>query len=253
MTGSTDWTDKIRKLLLKAEAEGTTLEERETLQEKVADLMAKYKITAAHLAVTDPERAKEDPIVYVVGTPIGVGAKTYSKEWVRLGIEVAHAFKLVGLLQPTRQPGLVDLGVAGHKSDVERALFLWDSLQRQAGFALAAHIASIDVWGQFTGMEKYKERRSFIVGFADGVGHRLHQVYRRAVETSETPGTDLVLRDRSTQVTDWVGRNMSVGKSRGRRSYGWGGMDAGAEAARTADIGQANLSDHAPAKPALGG
>lgn len=253
MTESTDWVEKVRKLLAMAEDPAASEAEREAFRDKAYDLMAKYNIEAAHLAATDPSRAKEDPVIYVVGSPIGVGAKTYSREWVKLGIEIAKAFGLVGLFQGSRHGSAIDLGVAGHKSDVERAMLLWDSLQRQAGLALAAHTASIDVWSQFTGMEKYKERRSFIVGYAEHIGSRLRAIYRKAAEESKTPGTDLVLRDRSKVVATWVEHNLRVGKARGGRSYGYGGRNAGASAAATALLGQTDLSGSATSKPALGG
>jgi len=238
----TDWIEKIRKILAKAEAQGVTDEERDAYQAKAAELMTKYGIKAAHLAAADPTRAQDDPIVYVFAVPSGVGAKTYSKEWSLMGIHVATAFGAVGLYQ-TVAGGLYTCGVAGHKSDVQRIIMLWESLQRQAGFALAAYVRNIDTWPEFTGMEKYKARRSFIRGFADEVGDRLKRIHRDAVKEAESthPGTDLVLRNRHEDVESWVRNTMKLGKARGSRSYDNGGYGAGAAAGARADVGQTTV------------
>ncbi len=232
-----NWRDKIVKLIAKAENPAVTHDEREALLAAISRLMVKHGIDAATLAAADPSRSADDPIEYVVTPVTGVGPRKYGKEWVRMGINVAEALGAKAFYQGDQ------LGVAAHRSDIERIIMLWRSLQVQATSELARFVAGYPTWNDYSASDKYQIRRSFIVGYGREVASRLRALRRETIVEAQTagdPGTDLAVRDRDAQVDAWVAASMKVGKARSRR-YDASGAIAGHVAGRRADIGQTTL------------
>lgn len=231
MTTSVDTEDQgrallIKKLLHKAEAKGTTPEERDAFNAKATELMLRWGIEEAMIA--DADRVK---IESIIRKQVKTNApKSYQHEVVSIGIQVAKAFNCRGILGPMGR-GETQLIIVGFESDVESVVTLFQSLMIQcSGEMDRAYRTWITGPWVFSGTEKYNWKRSFIRGYADGVDGKLRVVKQRVI--SEVPGTELVLVDRSAQVNDWLASNMSLSTSRGR-SYGtgWGeGNRAGARA-----------------------
>jgi hypothetical protein len=220
-----DRTEKIRKLLAKAEAQGATEEERMLYQAKASELMIKWGIEEAMLV---GEARPDEKIVYV--QHVSSLLKTYWSEGISIGCRVANAMGSQGLIWSAGTSK--KLGVVGYEGDIERILILWRSLELQATHALAAAIKKEAAWSWMSGTMKYNFRRSFLVGFGQAVGERLEALYKKTVEESGA-GTDVVLFDRTTQVANWTEQNLHVTPSRRKRYYagGWGqGADAGAKA-----------------------
>jgi len=237
-----NWRDKIVKLIAKAESPVVTHEEREALLAAISRLMVKHGIDAATLAAADPSRLASDPIEYVITEVTGVGPKRYGKEWVGMGIDVAEALgaKAFFNVYHDRQR----LGVAAHRSDIERIVVLWKSLQVQATSELARFVAGYPTWNGYSERDKYQIRRSFIVGYGREIAGRLRALRRETIaeaQVSGDPGTELAVRDRHAQVDDWVTATMKIGKARSRR-YDASGAIAGHVAGRRADIGQTTLA-----------
>jgi hypothetical protein len=212
--------ERVRKLLTRAEHPATPPAEAEACSAKEAALMSRHLIDRA---MVDAGRCDRDkPVVrrVVVEPPYTVGK-------VVLLDEVAKAFGIPvaigrGHYSSTRRCTLV--GFAGDLAMVE---LLFTSLLLQASTAMRAASARPDV-------KAY--RRAFLFGYASSIGARLTAVRRETVReaTSTTPGTDLVLVDRQTQVDAAFQHEFpTLGTFRATASSGSGfvaGRDAGGRA-----------------------
>jgi hypothetical protein len=228
----------IKKLLNKAESRGVTDAERDAFNAKATELMLKWGIEEATLA--DADRAKIENIVQrVFQTDV---PKSYSYEATCIGVEVAKAFNCRGILQHTSS-GRVDLLVVGFESDVERVKEMFTSLALQATLALIVWYAKQD-WrrydnGRNIGTNKFNGKRTFLVGFADGVRAKFDAMKTQVIKES-TPGTDLVLVNRVARVDDYIKNEMNVGRSK-RRHYLTDARFDGATAGLRADVGGSKL------------
>jgi len=159
--------DRIRKLLAKAEARGVTPAEAEALTGKAAELMARYGIDRALLAVTRPETDQPADRIITIGNP-----------WAAV-----HAHLLCGIAAAMRcrciLPGAASgarVHVFGYASDIERAEVLYTSLLLQMHHGLAAvqmpeAVRSVRAW-----------RRSWLLGFATAVTARIRAAERLAAD-----------------------------------------------------------------------
>lgn len=236
---NTDRIAKIQKILALANDPGVTEGEREAAQQKAAALMIAWGIEDAMLHQHD--RVGTEPIVTVIVTP---GCpKIYSREFSAIGVYVARSFNCMGIFDQyaTETRGFWSVDLVGFQSDVERLQVLVQSLATQAMTALAQAIKAERRWEWMSASEKYNFRRSFVVGFADTVSDRIDAVYRKTVEQSSTPGTDLVLVDRRKKVADWVDENMRLSMSGRGHRYTAHGADEGSAAGARADIGQSRF------------
>jgi hypothetical protein len=158
------------------------------------------------------------------------------------------------------------LTVVGFERDVERVKMLDASLQIQAVRAMNEWWKTIDTSIYRTQRDKFKVRREFILGFANGLATKLEhariegeqvaarneaeRTQRSEFEASESVA--LVLRAKRDRVMDWMGGNMRVGKGRAVRYNGGGSRAqyAGREAGQRATLG--NPSEvHRGATPEL--
>lgn len=223
----------IKNLLNKAEAAGTTEQERDTYNAKAAELMIKWGIEEA--MVTDADRLVAEKIVQI--TFQTDAPKSYSYETTLIGIQVAKALGAKGFLQK-RSDGRVNLTVVGFEKEVKLVEELFISLTRQGKLAMAQRYCEIEWMPWHNGTDKFNWKRSFLSGYALAVGLKLQAVRKQTVTEAEavTPGTELVLIDRTAKVDSWIDRNMKLGKDRGRR-VDYNGAAEGMLAGRSADIG----------------
>jgi len=228
----------IKKLLNKAESRGVTDAERDAFNAKATELMLKWGIEEAALA--DADRAQVENIIqkiFQTNAP-----KSYSYETTCIGIEVAKAFNCRGLLQRTSS-GRTDLLVVGFESDVERVKEMFTSLAIQAQLTLATWYAQQN-WcyvdnGRNVGTNKFNGKRTFIVGFADGIREKFAAMKTRVIKES-APGTDLVLVSRVEKIDAYIQSEMSVRKS-SRTHSDFHARTAGASAGLRADVGGSKL------------
>ena len=225
--------DKIAKLL--AKAEGTdNAHEAEAFMAKAEELMLQHGVERAHLEARKPGTKREEIVTERIFIKNGHG---YADAMVRIAFAVSPAFS-VKSFQSNGNDGSRWAWFVGHRSDVDQAVTLFNSLLGQSRSQAVA-------WWRREGKpnqpwasdnDAYLARREFIYAFASGVRERLTETRNRVVAEAEA-GTELVLVDRAKRVDEWVNSNMTFGKARsaGRSTYGTAAAArAGAEAGREA-------------------
>lgn len=260
---------RIAKLLRKAES--TTPEEAEALVAKAQELMTAYAVDEAMIANAHgesmPEEIVEETIEYT-----GI----FQAALMQIGYNIVRSNNCRGLSQtfpafkPSGRPKTSVLYVIGFKRDVDRVRMLDSSVQVQAASAL-------NVWWKrqnkswMSGMEKFKARREFLLGFASGLASRLEEARKQGeaeaikneadrmgggfgsgVQAEAAQTVTLVLRTRKEQVNDWVDSKYGDTIRTTRRRYSSGGAgarSAGHAAGRSANTGTTGIGG---AKGALG-
>jgi uncharacterized protein DUF2786 len=224
--------DRVRKLLAKAEDEGCTTDEAESLTAKAAELMAKYGIDRALLGAARPETDRPADKKFRFPAP-----------WADVK---AHLLGAVGTalrcqcVQTRSAQGAV-LHVFGYASDLERAEMLYTSLLVQMARALAREFVP------GSGNSAKAWRRSWMLGYCSAVVARIRAAEEAAVTTAgREAGTaggqsaELVLADRSLTVRATVTAAYPR-LTRKRVTYSGGGYGSGHAAGQKADIGGSKL------------
>lgn len=116
-------------------------------------------------------------------------------------------------------------------------------------------VVALDAWwksdervrASATAMEKFKARRTFIKAFGVGAAERIHTARRHVVQEAEkeTPGAELVLRDRATAVEEFLAKkvpDLKTVKSR-EKSGGYGASSAGYTAGKNANTGDKQVGN----------
>jgi hypothetical protein len=214
--------DKIRAMLALAESE-RELGHEDTAEAHTATAarwMAKHGIDKALADAKAGTKAKPGNRKFLVKSP-------YADCGRYLLSTIAKAFGCQVVLLPTRNADEV-VHVFGYDTDIEQIDLLYTSLLLQMSAALRLH--PIAPW--YTGRALYAERRSFLLGFPDGVRPLLEAAYGQATaeaDDSGTVGTALVLADRSLAVID--AKTAAYPKLRTVRTTYRGGSGAAGRAA----------------------
>src|SRR5437773_8990154 len=180
---------RVRKLLVKAEADGVTQAEAQALTAKAAELMAKYGIDRALLAAERPETDRPADRVIDVGNP-------WARVQAHLLCGLASALRCQCVILPRPGPGS-RIHMFGFASDLERTDVLYTSLLVQMWQGLAA--AQVPAWSR----SPRAWRRSWLLGFATAVVARVRAAEQEATSRATTPKagpgsrTALVLADRA--------------------------------------------------------
>jgi len=217
--------ERVRKLLARAEHPSTPPAEAEACSEKAAALMSRYVIDQAMLDAARPGAAA--PIVsrIVVDAPYTI-AKAVLLD------RVAKSFRVCVAIGGDHGAGR-RCTMVGFEADVAMTELLFTSLLLQASSAMVAASA---------GHPRVKAfRRSFLMGYADMIGHRLSEV-RRATEheaADETPGTSLVLVDRAAKVEQAFADEFPHLRSLRTTVSSASGLGAGQAAGARADLSAA--------------
>lgn len=225
--------EKVKKLLNKAEDPACTTFEAEALNDKAAELIARYGIEAAMLTKDDPAKTEK-----MVSLRMKFDSP-YSNQKLNLAYAIAKAFRCQAIVLRELDKSAI-LRVIGYQSDVRRTEFLFNHLaiQAQIGMVLAdsdkpAH-EHAKAW-----------RTSWYGGFIISVRERLEAMERKVVNEATTgdPGTALMVADRSAQVKnmfDQLYPKTRKLKSAGSRGTGWG---SGADSGNRADIGHGRIGN----------
>lgn len=254
MTQNTEhrYAAKIAGLLAKAES--TTPEEAELLIAKAQELMVKYAIEE-ELVLQAQGRKRTAEITQDEIAHTGIYRQ--AKFDITSEIAKANGCRVMIDNRNWRKPAEVACILVGFEDDIERIRMLDASIQIQAAAALAKWWKdNAQPW--WSGMDKYKQRREFLFGFARGLRENLALAQQRAQaevveeqaaaqqvdESVVAEGVALVVRDRKQAVADWYdkeygGRTRSV-----TRNYSRGGGDAnhaGRAEGRRADVGRDRL------------
>jgi Protein of unknown function (DUF2786) len=238
--------DRVRKLLVKAEADGVTQAEAQALTAKATELMAKYGIDRALLAAVRPETDRPADRLIDVGNP-----------WARVqahllcGLAAALRCQCVILprsagpapalrAHPRSGPGS-RIHVFGFASDIERTDVLYTSLLLQMWQGLSA--ASPPDWAQ----SPRAWRRSWLLGFATAVVARVRAAEQAAASrAADAPAGNgataaLVLADR-TEIIERALRQAYPVTRTSRVSYSGTGYRNGYAEGQRADIGISRLA-----------
>lgn len=215
---------RVQGLLAKASDDAATPAESETYMAKATELMAKYGIQQAMLDAAKPAGQRET---------------VTHKRIVIEGPYATQKQNLLGwLAKPLRCQAVWHTGrgretaitLFGYPSDLAQVETLYASLLLQAiRDVLNEHVPYYE--------NKAAYRRSFLEGFAAEVSDRVKAIYQR-VETTDEPGTALVLVDRSKAVTSAVDEMFPKLRSGRRSRLSGGGHGDGRRSAQRADIGQ---------------
>jgi uncharacterized protein DUF2786 len=219
--------ERVRKLLAKAEDPACTPEEAAALNDKAAELIAKYGVDRALLAAESPEL---DP----VGDQVVTVVAPYALDKSALLATVARAMRCRTVRRKEFGPAghFYDMHLFGFASDLERTELLYTSLLVQAAYGLAA--AVVPGWESAAAF-----RRSWLVGFTHAVGVRLQEAERRAATstTSAGPSVALVLADRGRLVDRRVTQAYPRLRSAPPRRLAGSGHAGGYAAGQRADLG----------------
>lgn len=223
---------RVRKLLVKAEAEGVTAQEAEALTAKAAELMAKYGIDRALLGSLRPETDGPGDQKIDIDNP-------WARVQAHLLCGIAAAYRCQAVLLPRPGPGS-RIHLFGFRSDLERTDVIYTSLLLQMWHGLGE--AEVPPWSR----SPRAWRRSWLLGFTSAVVSRVRAAEAAAVrhETGRPMGEGqkltLVLADRRSVIT----RNITSAYPETRKTqmtYSGSGYSAGHAEGQNADIGQGNL------------
>jgi len=159
---------RVRKLLVKAEADGVTQAEAQALTAKAAELMAKYGIDRALLAAVRPETDRPDDRIIDVANP-------WARVQAHLLCGLAAALRCQCVILPHTGPGS-RIHVFGFASDIERTDVLYTSLLLQMWQGLSA--TEPPAWSR----SPRAWRRSWLLGFATAVVARVRAAEQRAAQ-----------------------------------------------------------------------
>jgi hypothetical protein len=228
--------DRIRKLLAQAESPACTEAEAATFNAKAAELMARYGVDEALLAQTAPGRD-------VVGDRIIDLHAPYAREKGTLGARVAAGLRCRSALRTV--PTVVDgsarnkrsLHLFGHEGDLRLVEMLYTSLLVQGTRDVVR--APVPPW---EGAAAY--RRTWWLGFADAIGHRLADAERAAARAAEPEfaerGTSaaVVLADRATLAEHALQEAYPRLRAAAPRWLSGSGHDQGYASGQRADLGR---------------
>src|SRR6516165_9489100 len=229
---------RVRKLLVKAEADGVTHAEAQALTAKAAELMAKYGIDRALLAARRPETDRPADRVIDIGNPWG-------RVQAHLLCGLASALRCQCVILPRTSPG-TRIHMFGYSSDIERTDVLYTSLLIQMWQGLAAtpvpaQVQSARAW-----------RRSWLLGFATAVVARVRAAEEGATSRATAPEarsgarTALVLADRDLVIRRNIEQAYPVTR-KSQVTYSGSGYGAGYAQGQRADIGATRLRGSARA------
>lgn len=228
---NTAMTERIRKLLAKAAADGVSPEEAESLRSKAFELAAKHEVDIA-TAVASGESKKDKIVMRSWSIP-----RPYVQR-IRLANAVYQQFCGCKLVQVSGEKGLVY--AFGYESDMQRAEVLLTSIELQG-------ISELKITEIPFGEVPRTFRRAWWGAFATRIYRRLSEI-KQGVAPSVGSGTEIALRDKSLEVANAAtkyfgqirpGRRSSVRKD----SYG---RSLGDEAGRRINLGSGEVGGPGP-------
>lgn len=227
--------DRIQALLAKAES--TTYEsERDAYLTKAQELMTRHMVTEAMLAAAG-KRAPEDIVVKEYFAEIKHTTLIKARRELLAGIADINRCRVVAFGANGRDK----YQVIGYASDMEFVEHLYTSLLLQMQTAMSHDETTAVPYGTI---------RAWRVSYAHGYVRRVLGRLRASqaatmADVATTPGTDIVLRDRSAVVNARVGElfpHLRAGRSQSTAARSdSGGYWAGDQAGQRADLGQGRV------------
>jgi len=218
----------VRKLLAKAENPACTEVEAKALNDKAAELIARYGLEEALKTAADPTRDEVGDRVIVIDAPYAIAKST-------LLHRIAEPLGCRTVRRRHRPGQPVEVHLFGYDSDMDRVDLLYTSLLVQLALAVT--------WAPIPPYEGVKAfRRAFMLGFSSAVYKRLTEAEQRARRQyddgrQDGPSTALVLADRSDQVARRVKAAYPKLVSGSASTTSGSGYRLGDTAGRRADLG----------------
>lgn len=179
----------LRLMLAKAEDPACTPAERDAFLDKAQAMMTAHAIESHMLGMADPKQREGIVKVRLLATTDKATLFIKAKRELLSGLaEVNQCRTVIGA-------GRAWLDVIGHASDVEMVQVMFASIMIQLQTALAAAERVGEVAGRTA-------RVSYAHGYVRRVYGRLTAAKRAAASDSTTPGTALVLVDRTALVSN---------------------------------------------------
>lgn len=225
--------DKVRKLLVKAEADGVTAAEAQALTGKAAELMAKYGIDRALLGKIQPGSDTPGDRKIDIDNP-------WARVQAHLLCGVAAAYRCQAVLLPRSGPG-TRIHLFGFKSDLERTDVLYTSLLLQMWQGL--NQAQVPGWSR----SPRAWRRSWLLGFISAAVARVREAEKSATSRATAPAAaegqtlTLVLADRRQVITRNIAQAYPVTRKT-QMTYSGSGYGAGYTKGQEADLGGGRVS-----------
>ena len=167
----------VQKLMNKAADPAATESERDSIQQKVTELMAKYQVTMMEATTAEEiqghEMLREDIEFAVVGRA----------SW---GFHLAWAIAPTFECKAVRLSGTKQMSFFGFPEDVKTSIYFFRTLQMQIIFAVDA-----------TGYTTVKSKNSYAEGMVERVRERLKDTYEKVREIipAETKALIIVKED----------------------------------------------------------
>ena len=231
---------KIAALLAKAERTDNE-HERDAFNAKAEKLMLAYGIEAAELEAAG--EVKPEEIVTV--------SRLYRKGYALIMPQfIYNITSALGGLRVIQSDGndMRLVYVVGHKSDVEAAWVLINSLEAQAHSAMKRWTKEslknpYDLYSMLSGMERYKARRDYLGAFALGAAKRIREERQEIRETAST-GAALVLVSKDERLADHMEREHGHLKpAKEKFQGGYTGRSAGYRDGQQANVGTTALGN----------
>jgi len=233
---ATDMAVRIKALLAKAEGTDNPAE-ADAYNAKAAELSAKWGIDSAMISAAKPKGQQEEIIQVdvIIGGP-------YPMDKMRLMAAIGRPLRVDSVYWWTHNGTRWDikLGLVGFTSDIKRTKILYESLVLQS----VSRAASAEVpYGE----SPRAFRRSHMWGFRTAIEARLNDAELRAAHDHDadtgTPGTELVLADRRTQVSKAFGQ-MYPNTRNSSGTVRTSGFGAGRQAGYEASLGGPSVGGH---------
>jgi Protein of unknown function (DUF2786) len=187
--------DKVQKLLAKAQDESVSEQEAEAYLAKAAQLMMEYNIDAALLA------AKAKVFLYPTSKVLFCVPQFAAQKTTLMGV-IARSFSCKAILtkNAARNKGIAEVTVFGFENDIDSVSTIYSSA------VVIGEIGSARRRNQGNTSRGYHS--SYWAGYANGI---MDQLDKSSEETRKTAvvndsGADIVLRDRSTAVNDLLNK-----------------------------------------------
>ena len=233
------WIEKLATMQRLVDDPRTPEGEREAAARKMEELMIRWGIEDAEIAHANGKEVKGAIITREV-----IVEGIYASEIGHIGHAIAMGLNIASFRRKytKSREGVV---FCGHTEDVDRAEILFTSLRTQSDTAVIRwnkDQVKTAMWPKMTAMQKYKMRRSFIIGIADVIGSRLIAMRATVVE-SISESTALAVRDRRSEVDAYMAENFQLKASgRGKQMSG-SAMADGRNAGSTMDLGQTRVTN----------
>jgi hypothetical protein len=211
---------KVQALLAQAEHPNTTATEAEAFSARAAEIMLKHSIDMAMLSTVGGQQDAPECRNVVLQAPY-----VKQKAIILNAICRPQGVQVIMLDKTT-------VAIVGFPSDLDGVEMLFASLLVQAGRdVLRAVVPSREDTAAY--------RRSWMLGFASAVGHRVEERMnsaRREANESHGSGTELVLADRKAQVSSYFRQQFPHTRADRTRTSG-SGRESGYAAGNRADLG----------------